>query len=461
MQKVIILLVLFLAIFGQIGAQETEGTEDEKKSLYPALLGGVFTNTVFHLTSRLFGADFAQTSLESIKTNLESPWIWDSDAFLFNHPGHPYQGGLYHAAARSNGFNFYESILFDATGSLTWELFGETDIPSLNDLVVTTFGGAAFGEMLHLLYLEIDNPWAAALVSPMDALNNAVLQKKPPRTNNLYYISASLAPGWIRSIKEDRQILRQLRDSDINLTPSNIYTINMDGEVIYGDPFIHNSKKPYSQFEVKWQLGGSFDFSWFDWTLLTDGYLISINPIDTEKNSLSTGLSMQYDMIVGNNTNFASNALDWSQKWKHTFKNTTLELKTHIGWTFLGSSEYYPFAELSGMNLDPHETDNDYGIGGNGKIFFTLQNSKYGKLTLGSCNYLLYIIPWNKPESKGREYLHMSFFEYAYSFTEKFSIFVNDSLYIKTGTSHRRANVVSVADRILLGVQWTFLNKNL
>ncbi|WP_043923133.1 DUF3943 domain-containing protein [Leadbettera azotonutricia] len=458
MKKTISFSILFLALFGQINAQEIKDNKSEKK-LYPALLGGLFSNTIFHLTGRLFGADFSQTSLESFKTNLTSAWVWDNDTFLLNHPGHPYQGGLYHAAARSNGFNFYESIFFDMTGSITWELFGETDIPSLNDLVVTSFGGAAFGEMLHLLYLEIESPWAAALVSPMDALDNVIFKKKPPKTHNLNYFSVMTASGHIQSIKEDRQIFEQLRSNNNYPAPLKTFTANIGGEIIYGDPFIQNSKKPYSQFEIKLQLGGSFTFPWFDWTILSDGYLISFNPIHSEKNILSTGLSMHYDLIVGNYTNFASNALDWSIKWMHIFKNTEFALKTHAGLTFLGSSEYYPFAELSGMHLETYETDNDYGIGGNIKSFFTLQNSKYGKLTLGVCSYLLYIIPWNKPESQGIEFLNLSFFDYTIPLTKKFSIFVNNSLYLKTGTSHRKTNVISIADRILLGVQWVFLDR--
>jgi hypothetical protein len=65
------------------------------------------------------------------------------------------------------------------------------------------------------------------------------------------------------------------------------------------------------------QLGGSFDPLWLDWTILTDGYLVSFNPIHTAKNMLSTGLTLQYDLVAGNTINFASNALDWSLKWKH------------------------------------------------------------------------------------------------------------------------------------------------
>jgi hypothetical protein len=458
-KNVIIVLVLILVCFGQSYAQEFDDAKPEEKSLYHALLGGLFANTVFHVTGRLFGADFSQTSVESIKTNLTSAWVWDSDHFLFNHPGHPYQGGLYHAAARSSGFNFYESMFFDSLGSLTWELFGETDIPSLNDLIVTTAGGAALGEMLHLLYLETRNMWAGIFVSPMDALTNAVRGKKPARTSNLYYLSTMTGVGWIQSIKEDRQYLRYLYENDIELTPSQIYTGNIGCEVIYGDPFVQNSTKPYAQFEMKIQLGSSFYPLWLDWTLLTDGFLMSFNPVYNEKNTLSTGLTMHYDLIAGNNTNFASNALDWSLKWKHLFRTSRLELKTHIGWTFFGSSEYYPFAELSGMNFEPRKADNDYGIGGNGKLFFTFQTQKHGKITMGACNYVLYIIPWNKTDSQGIEFFNLSFLEYSYSFTRNFSAVLNSSFYLKTGRSQKNIDVVAVANRVILGVQWTFLEK--
>jgi hypothetical protein len=459
-KNAIIILALTIACFGKSYAQEFDDSKpEEPKSLYHALFGGVFANAVFHATSRLFGADFAQTSVESIKDNFVSPWVWDSDNFLFNHPGHPYQGGLYHAAARSSGFNFYESMFFDGLGSLTWELFGETDVPSLNDLIVTTTGGVALGEMLHLLYLETENIWAGVFISPMDRITNAVRRTKPSRTNNLYYFSTMTGAGWIQSIKEDRQYIQYLYANDMTLTPSQIYTGNMGCEIIYGDPFVQNSTKPYSQFEMKIQLGSSFYPLWLDWTLLTDGFLLSFNPEHGEKNMLSTGLTMHYDLIAGNNTNFASNALDWSLKWKRLFKTSQLELKLHLGWTFFGSSEYYPFAEFSGMNLELHGADNNFGMGGNGKLFFTFQTQKFGKLTAGACSYMFYNIPLNKADSQGIEFFNLSFLEYSYAFTRNFSIVLNSSLYIKTGRSHRNINVVAIASRVILGVQWTFLEK--
>jgi hypothetical protein len=458
-KKTVSLFLLFIIIFNHAGAQETEDINSEEKSLYPALLGGLFANTIFHLAARIYGDDCAQTSLESFKTNLTSPWVWDNDIFFLNNPGHPYQGGLYHTAARANGFNFYESIFFNVIGSWMWEVFGETDTPSLNDLLITTFGGAAFGEMMHLLYLEIRSPWAGALVSPIDALNNAVWRRKPSRTNNIFYLSAMTGHGWIQVIQEDKEQLRSLLDNQIRPTRSHVFTGNIGCEVIYGNPFDQNSVKPYSQFEIKMLVGSSFYPLWLDWTILTDGYLLSYNPLYTEKNILSTGLTLHYDLITGNNINFASNALDWSLKWRHEFKTSHLELKSHIGWTFFGSSQYYPFAEVIGKNLELYGAENNFGTGGNLKLFFTVQTQKFGKITLGFCNYLLYIIPWKKPDSRGIEYFSLSNLEYSYYFSKNISLVLNSSVYLKVGNSYRKSDVVLIANRIILAIRWTFLNK--
>jgi hypothetical protein len=149
------------------------------------------------------------------------------------------------------------------------------------------------------------------------------------------------------AVNEDAQLPNKNSKPDY----LSIYTGNIGCEVVYGDPFIQNSKKPYFQFEIRMQFGGSFFPLWLDWTLLSDGYLLSWNPVDTEKDVFSTGLSLHYDLITGNTTNFASHAVDWTLKWKRRLKAGHLELKSHIGWTMFGSSEYYPFAETMGSNL--------------------------------------------------------------------------------------------------------------
>jgi hypothetical protein len=65
--------------------------------------------------------------------------------------GHPYHGSLYFNAGRANGLDFWESAPLAFLGSLTWEYFGETYQPSMNDLYNTGFGGIVLGEVYHRL----------------------------------------------------------------------------------------------------------------------------------------------------------------------------------------------------------------------------------------------------------------------------------------------------------------------
>ena len=105
------------------------------------------------LTSYVLNFPWARPTAESIRNNFTQPWQWEeTDGFKVNQIGHPYQGALYFTAGRANGFNFYESFLFSALGSFAWEAFGEKQRGSINDMISTTIGAGAIGEMLHLLY---------------------------------------------------------------------------------------------------------------------------------------------------------------------------------------------------------------------------------------------------------------------------------------------------------------------
>ncbi|MDR2914386.1 MAG: DUF3943 domain-containing protein [Tannerella sp.] len=90
--------------------------------------------------------DYAQISFSSIKKNFQTGFVWDNDKFATNMFGHPYEGGIYFSAARTNGLNFYESMPYALGGSLMWEFCMETDPPAINDLITTTVGGFSLGE---------------------------------------------------------------------------------------------------------------------------------------------------------------------------------------------------------------------------------------------------------------------------------------------------------------------------
>ena len=102
----------------------------------------------------------ARITPETWWANMEHGWVWDLDDFVVNQVGHPYQGSNYFNTGRANGLSFYESAAVTAFGSSTWEYFGETNKPSLNDFINTTLGGIALGEMFHRAAWLVRDPRA-------------------------------------------------------------------------------------------------------------------------------------------------------------------------------------------------------------------------------------------------------------------------------------------------------------
>ena len=94
---------------------------------------------------------WAKVGTQSWGQNLRDGFVWDNNSFLDNQLAHPYHGSLYHGSARASGYGFWESFPFVAAGSASWELFGENITASLNDLINTTLGGMALGEVTYRL----------------------------------------------------------------------------------------------------------------------------------------------------------------------------------------------------------------------------------------------------------------------------------------------------------------------
>ena len=111
-------------------------------------LSGVSTNLIDHY---ILNFDFSRVGFNSWKNNLKTGWEWDVDRFAMNNFFHPFSGGMYFNAARANGYTFLESVPFAALGSLEWEYFGETTLPSYNDIINTTINGAFLGEIFYRL----------------------------------------------------------------------------------------------------------------------------------------------------------------------------------------------------------------------------------------------------------------------------------------------------------------------
>lgn len=83
---------------------------------------------------------------------------WDGDDAIFNYVLHPYAGAVYFMGARSNGFNFYRSLLYCACiSTIGWEFGIEAfmERPSIQDIFITPLVGSVLGECFYGLKRHI------------------------------------------------------------------------------------------------------------------------------------------------------------------------------------------------------------------------------------------------------------------------------------------------------------------
>lgn len=179
-------LLILLAAHG-VCAQTPEGAaapatpaEQDKSYTIPALEIIGFDFLLSRYNRRFSGSSDYDVTAGSIRRNLRGPWVVDNDPFKINQAAHPYQGSLYHGAARSSGLNYWQASALTFAGSAWWEITGEKTPPSRNDQVASGIAGSFLGEplfrMAHLLLNRSDlpatwRPWLAGAISPAVALN--------------------------------------------------------------------------------------------------------------------------------------------------------------------------------------------------------------------------------------------------------------------------------------------------
>ena len=191
-------------------------------------------------------SDFAQTTLRTLKRNFTDGMVWDNDFFITNLFAHPYHGNLYFNAARSNGLSFWESAPYALAGSAMWEFLGETEPPAINDIIATTCGGMAIGEMTHRLsHTVLDDrdrgmnrfmrEALAAIVNPIQGLHR-IISGDAWRVRNTHYryhnfretpVDMSFTVGW-RYLADDGALFRGIHAPYVNVTLT--YGTSVDGD---------------------------------------------------------------------------------------------------------------------------------------------------------------------------------------------------------------------------------------
>lgn len=222
----------------------------------PIIAGEVLGQNVFVWSWDYYvlNKDYAHTNLDYWKRNLREGWDWDHNHWAINFYGHPYQGSMYYAAARSGGYGFYRSLLWAGLGSLTWEMFAETEYPAPNDLVTTTIAGSMYGEVLYrlsrLVYNKKEVPWyrqlAAFVLEPAGFLQRKVFGNRDPYIGWVP-IELTIAVGGGSRFGSDYRFGTKAAD-ELDKEWNDHYAF-LAGHLEYGKPY-NIVKQPFDYFTL-------------------------------------------------------------------------------------------------------------------------------------------------------------------------------------------------------------------
>ena len=198
--------------------------------------------------------DFAKISPTTIKNNIKHGFVWDNDQFSTNLFAHPYHGNLYYNTARSSGMTFWESAPYAFAGSLMWETCAEVEPPAINDLMATTLGGIALGEVTFRFSSQLLDDskrgfgrflreLAAGVICPPRAFNRLITGDAwRVRTENPLYHDYDRIPVQFELGFGNRY----LADAGSLFRGEHDPYIEMRG--IYGNPFEAECNEPYDYF---------------------------------------------------------------------------------------------------------------------------------------------------------------------------------------------------------------------
>ena len=198
-----------------------------------------------------------RVSTASWKSNLRLGWTWDQDDFRANMLEHPYHGASYYNAARSNGLSFWAGVPVTAFGSATWEYFGETSRPSINDIINTTLGGVALGEMFHRVAETIRDNQATGGNRLLREV--VALPLDPVGSVNRFFVGEWWR-GGPNPVEHNpvAMIVRVGGGAGIVRAPGSGLTLKgadwssvLFADVVYGDPYIDKATKPFDSFTMR------------------------------------------------------------------------------------------------------------------------------------------------------------------------------------------------------------------
>jgi hypothetical protein len=314
-----------------------------------------FQNEYFH------DSNFVQTSPSTWWRNLERGFEFDANKFDTNNFYHPWNGALFYSAGRSTGLGFWGSSGTALAGSFLWECCGETLKMSGNDMISTSLGGIAMGEMIHRLgSVILDNRDRGASrvireasIFPFDIVRgfNRMLFRDQYRSPNPEEpldwrprrLGALVSFGARRVGDEGSLSGEGARTSPF-----------LDLWVAYGSVFDNERRRPYDSFWMQTQINFADDVDPAGLMTIRGDVLSKPFGAEGARNG-AVALVQQFDYVNQSTYEFAAQSLGLGLSRRLRFsRSTRLELHADLLATALGSvNSRFEFTE-------PPENEKDY-----------------------------------------------------------------------------------------------------
>ena len=341
----------------------------------------------------VIGGEGFNISFETIADNLTAGLDWDDNTFSANNFRHPYQGSMYFNAARSNGYDFYQSTMFSFAGSWLWEYTGEAHNPSANDLLNTAIGGVALGETTYRLSsIILDNTatgssrvWreiGGGLVSPMRGLNRLF-------TGEAWHVHANPA-GRIPSRWDARfqAGARTLGDQELWNSTSGKAFVSI--AATYGTPF-GSIQHPYDHFDFGMQINFANKPHGIG-RIESRGVLGAHELVTTESAHHVVAGYHHFDYIDNEAYTFGGQSVGGSYLSRFVTRNGLVtEAVLHVNGILLGATKS-DHVNVSGRQYD-------YGPGLGFKFAASFGSGKRQYLTLSHESYWIHSVSGNDMDS--------------------------------------------------------------
>lgn len=408
-----------MLLFGQVETfKPLEDTVPAKvlKRPWAAAIGNMGVNIIINrYDADIRNIHWAKVTPANWKANLKAGFQRDYDHFTTNWLGHPTHGSFFYNAARSNGYNYWQSIPFTVGGSLVWEYFGETYNASEIDLFTTSFGGIYVGEMTHrfseAIRYKVKNKFLKytfmSILNPVSQLNGLFFKDNP-----YFYRDTFHAP-----IRTQLSFGGSYPFGQIGQNPFGARGY-LGYSVIYGELFNENRKryKPFDFFVFK---------TWANYSIKgKDSVFFNISshaPLlvkHLSKNSVIS-LSQHYDNLASDVYKIGSLAITGDYSFRHYWNaQNRLAASVKVGIIPFGSSKS-DIVKYIYQSEDPEfQRDYVYGKGFTAGIDIMVRTQKYGNFVLNVDRWIIF----THRDTKGIEDVRMLIVDYNYPIWRKFNV---------------------------------------